>query len=63
MILDIDEEKRQLLADLVASRIAELHPTIRRCQVYSASESLKRDLTVLQEVFEQLKSPAPHSVQ
>ena len=36
MILEIDEERRQLLADLVASRIGELHPTIRRCHGYSA---------------------------
>jgi hypothetical protein len=62
MILEIDEERRQLLADLVASRIAELHPTIRRCQVYSAHESLKHDLQVLQEIFEQLKNPAAHPV-
>jgi len=57
MILELDQEKRRLLVDLVASRVSELHPEIRRCQVYQASESLKRDLKVLQEVLDQLKQP------
>ena len=29
MIIDIDEEKRRLLTDLVSSRVSELHPEIR----------------------------------
>ncbi len=62
MILDLDEEKCRLLVDLVASRVAELHPEIRRCQVYDASESLKHDLKVLQEMLEQLKSLADRPV-
>jgi hypothetical protein len=62
MIVDIDDEKRQLLVDLVSSRVAELHPEIRRCQVYRASESLKHDLKILQEILEQLKHPTQQSV-
>ncbi len=54
MILDIDDEKRQLLTDLVASRIAELHPTIRRCRVSTCTEELKHDLQVLEGLHKQL---------
>jgi hypothetical protein len=62
MIVDIDDEKRRLLVDLVSSRVAELHPEIRRCQVYNASESLKHDLKVLQEILNQFKNPAENPV-
>ena len=54
MIVDIDDEKRQLLADLVASRIAELHPTIRRCRISTVTDELKRDLAVMEELHKQL---------
>lgn len=62
MILELDEEKRQQLLLLVSSRISELHPEIRRCQVFSASECLKHDLQVMQEIQEQLKHPIEHEV-
>jgi hypothetical protein len=62
MILELGEEKRQLLLDLVSSRISELRSEIRRCQVFNASESLKQNLHVLQEVQEQLKNPVTHEV-
>ena len=54
MILDIDDEKRQMITDLVRSRILELHPTIRRCRVSDVTESLKHDLQVLEETLKQL---------
>ena len=47
MILEMDEQKRQLLLLLVSSRISELHSEIRRCQVFNASECLKSDLHIL----------------
>ena len=62
MILELDEEKRRLLVDLVSSRVSELHPEIRRCQVVDARESFKHDLKVLQELLEQLKSAAEDPV-
>jgi hypothetical protein len=54
MVLELDEEKVQILVELVSSRIAELHPTIRRCRVSTATEELKHDLVVLQELQQQL---------
>ena len=54
MVLEIDDEKRQMLADLVASRIAELHPTIRRCRVSTATDELKHDLEIMLELHRQL---------
>lgn len=62
MILELDEQKRQQLLLLVSSRISELHSEIRRCQVFSASECLKSDLHILQEVQKQLKNPVTHAV-
>ena len=54
MVLDIDDEKRQILADLVASRISELHPTIRRCRISTVTDELKHDLEVMLELHKQL---------
>ena len=54
MVLDIDEQKCQLLVDLVASRISELHPTIRHCRISTVHDELKHDLEVLQELHKQL---------
>ena len=54
MRLELDEEKRRLLVDLVGSRISELHPTIRRCLVSSVTDELKHDLEVLQDLQRQL---------
>ena len=54
MVLDIDDEKRQMLADLVASRISELHPTIRRCRISTVTDELKHDLEVMLELHKQL---------
>jgi len=62
MILELDEEKRRLLLDLVSSRVSELHPEIRRCQVVDARESFKHDLKVFQDVLEQLKNPTEDPV-
>ncbi len=62
MILEMDEEKRQLLLVLVSSRISEMHTEVRRCQVFSTSECLKHDLHLLQEIQEQLKTPLAHEV-
>lgn len=62
MVLELNEEKRQLLADLVASRIAELHPTIRRCRVSTVTDELKHDLEVLEEVRKQLAEPVSQSL-
>jgi hypothetical protein len=31
MNLELDQEERDLLMSLIASRISELHPEIRRC--------------------------------
>jgi hypothetical protein len=62
MLVDLDDEKRQLLIELVRSRIAELHPTIRRCRVSSVTDSLKHDLEVMEETLKQLTGPQPHSV-
>ena len=62
MILEMDEEKRQLLLVLVSSRISEMHTEIRRCQVFNTSECLKHDLHLWQEIQEQLKNPVPHEV-
>jgi hypothetical protein len=61
MRLDIDEEKRQLLVDLVSSRIAELHPTIRRCRVSTVTEELKHDLEVLEDLRRELAEPVVES--
>jgi len=60
MMLEIDQEKRQLLMDLVVSRISELHPTIRRCRVSSTTDELKHDLEVLVELRQQLSEPIAH---
>jgi hypothetical protein len=61
MHLDIDEEKRCLLVDLVSSRIAELHPTIRRCRVSTVTDELKHDLEVLEELRRELAEPVAES--
>jgi len=62
MVLELNEEKRQLLTDLVASRISELHPTIRRCRVSTATDELKHDLEVLEELHKQLVEPISESI-
>ena len=62
MILDIDDEKLQLLVDLVASRISELHPTIRRCRVSAVTDELKHDLKVMEELHKQLTEKVTESL-
>ncbi len=62
MVLDIDDEKRQMLADLVASRISELHPTIRRCRVSTVTDELKHDLEVMLELHKQLTESTMESL-
>ncbi len=62
MIVEIDEEKAQLLIDLVASRISELHPTIRRCRVSTATDELKHDLVVMEQLHKQLTESVTESL-
>ncbi len=60
MILELDEEKRRLLVELVTCRISDLHPEIRRCRVSDVKDSLKHDMEVLQATLEQLaQTPTP----
>lgn len=62
MILELDDQKRKLLADLLSSRISELHSEIRRCRVSDVKDDLKHDLEVLQATLGQLEhapNPAP----
>ena len=53
--LTLDREELRLLAELVESRIHELHPTIRRSRVYQCTEELKQDLEVLERLRERLE--------
>ena len=59
MAIELNEEELSLLTDLVESRVAELHPTIRRSRVYTCTDSLKRDLEVLQGMLERLRQSIP----
>ena len=56
MMIDVNDEELTLLAELLASRIQELHPTIRRSRVYACTDGLKRDLEVLQKLLQRLQS-------
>ena len=49
MYVEIDEQQRQMIVELIESRIRELHPTIRRSRVSACTDSLKEDLSKLEQ--------------
>ena len=57
MLLDITSEQRQLLLDLIVSRIGEFHSEIRRCRIYDFRQGLKHDLDTLQSIQRLLDVP------
>jgi hypothetical protein len=44
MQLDISDKEKQILTELLESRVRELHPTIRRSRVSTVTDELKHDL-------------------
>ena len=58
MQLELDDQERILVSELVEARIRELHPTIRRSRVYECTEALKQDLEKLEQLWERLRASA-----
>lgn len=56
MELAIEKEERDLLVQLVESRISELHPEIRRSLDHTYKDELKRELKQHEAILERLKS-------
>jgi len=53
--LQINDEERMLLTDLVESRMRELHPEIRRSMDHEFTDRLKHELECFQALSERLK--------
>lgn len=53
--LNLSDEQVKILADLVASRIKEIHPEIRRSRVSTVHDELRHDLETLQELADHLQ--------
>ncbi len=56
MKLELDNKQRDLLVDLMESRVSELHPEIRRSMDHTYKDHLKQDLESFEELLERLKS-------
>ncbi len=61
MTLQLTPQERDLLLDIIDSRIKELHPEIRRCQVSSYRDQLKEQLSCFESLLQRLKSLAADS--
>lgn len=57
MYIEINQKEKQILVDLVESRMRELHPTIRRCRVSTVTDELKLDLKEIEQLLEKLQVP------
>jgi hypothetical protein len=58
MRLEISQEERDLLMEMLESRTKELHPEIRRCMDHAFKEDLKRKLACHEGLLERLKAEA-----
>lgn len=54
MILELNKVERELLMNLVDSRIGELHPEIRRTMDFNYRDNLKRELHCYQNLLTRL---------
>jgi Ribonuclease G/E len=58
MELEISQKERQMLIELLESRMSELHPTIRRSRVSSVTDELKHDLEDVERLLEKVRGEA-----
>lgn len=56
MKMEIDNKERELLTDLVQSRVSEIHPEIRRSMDHTFKDQLKQDLEQLERLLARLRS-------
>lgn len=59
MIVELTDEQRDLLADLIDREIAQLGPEIRHTDAASYRAELKADRHVLREIRAHLEKPTP----
>ena len=57
--LELNDEQYRLLAELVESRIRELHPEIHHTRTYTYRDELKHELETLRALQEMLLETAP----
>ena len=56
MQLDISDKEKQILTELLESRVRELHPTIRRSRVSSVTDELKHDLEDIERLLKKVQN-------
>lgn len=55
MLVECAQEERQILIDLVESRLREMPPAIRHSSTYKIHDELKHDREVLELLLDRLK--------
>lgn len=58
MQVDISPKERQILVELLDSRMRDLHPTIRRSRVSTVTDELKHDLEDVQRLLKKMQETA-----
>jgi hypothetical protein len=58
MNLELNEQERDLLMEVLESRTSELHPEIRRCMDHIYKDDLKKKLACYVGLLERLKTNA-----
>lgn len=58
MHLQLNKEEQRLLTELVAARIKELHPEIRRSMEHGYKDKLKNELACLEQLIGRMEGPA-----
>jgi hypothetical protein len=56
MQLDISDKEKQILTELLESRVRELHPTIRRSRVSTVTDELKHDLEDIERLLKKVQN-------
>jgi hypothetical protein len=56
MNLEFNQEERDLLQEVLESRVKELHPEIRRCMDHTYKDDLKKKLACYEGLLERLKA-------
>lgn len=54
--IELTQAETKILADLVDSRMGELHPEIRRSRVSRVTDELKHDLEDMQRLLSKLEA-------
>lgn len=56
MDLELNEEERDMIMEVLESRARELHPEIRRCMDHAYKDMLKQKLECCEAVLDRVKT-------